>query len=794
VTRLNKKFLTVARVRLFETLVVSFLLLAALFAITSPQILPVNALNHTYVKVLPKLLEYGPENVTGQEFIIYVYVENVTDLYGIDIKFAWNTEYLLYLNRTVHIPVDTYPDGILHSGISVKNEVNATAGTYWLAYASMGTPPFDGSGIAFDMWFRIMKQPMAPEPDANITLDIVSSDLPNSLGYPILHEIVDGTVIIHTIPYEYSPKPLLKVMPETITISTGEQFSSDVYIMGEGGVDLDPFWDVAGFDVYMHFSRTAPPYTIMEALNITIDPDGTFASFWPGGVFEVEKAINNAEGWVHVAFLGLPDINGNHTAPYGNFRVFTVTFNATYEGPQITANITLQNPKSFVHRMTLDADAGLIDLSSPVGTGWTAIDSYDYGTPYNLYAWTDADGNTKLSAGDEILLNDTSSGKWHRYQVYDLKGTLDLTQQPFGATYELWDADFPTSALKKPTTGGGTSAAYDGYGNYNWTGNFSCPYPVVSVNYIEVRPQIGAPYNLTEGVDFVVNPDGTIWLKTPLDEDVLNEFVGTMPIVPGANAGWPPLQYIASGIQSVYIIMPNGTERYAINTGFEKAPPAEWWYEPDYPYELESWWATGYYPGPWVWPDGTEIYVNYTAAAFIHVDYNAEPDARPYYVEFDGTYADFLALGNPVGTIWKEMYPDTLNTWNCTGWTDADTSGDITAGDYVVFLGSVGNRTYLVNGLSTDITVDQVRTVDDTDQSSPFYGMQLIIELAGYPHPERALSPWHSNEGSTPLPHDVENAEVVIPEFPAPFALALTLLAATALILITKPKSSKFKK
>jgi hypothetical protein len=742
----------------------------------------------TAVSVEPPLLEFGPGSCVGNEFKINVVVSNVADLYGIDLRFAWNTEYLLYLNHTAHIPVEDYPGGIIHKpGMFVKNDVDLGAGTYWLSYASMApAPPFDGSGIAFDMWFRIMKQPMAPEPDANITLDIVSSDLPNSLGNPITHERHDGTVIIHAKTFEYPPEPLLKILPASVSgLPAGSTFESSVYLMGEGGVDLDPFWDVAGFDVYVNFKRADPPYLILEALNVTIDPDGWFAGFWPGGVFEVEKAINNAEGWVHVAFLGLPAGDGSHTAPYGSGRLFNIIFNPIYESstyPPPTVDITLKNPRSFVHRMTLDADAGLIDLSSPVGTGWTAIDSYDYGTHWTLDHWVDKDVNGKLSPGDELILTDTSTGKYHTYEMHDLKGTLTMTQQPFPASDDYLDMDGPTNKYTPWPKTANTGLSYNGYGNPNWTGNFSCTYPVSSVNYIEVTPQIGAPYNLTEGVDFVVNPDGTIWLKTPLDEDVLNEFVGTMPIVPAGNAGWPPLQYIASGIQSVYIIMPNGTERYARNNGFEKPPPAEWWYEPDFPYELESWWATGYFVGPYTWPDGTEIYVNYTAAAFIHVDYNAIPDTRPYYVEFDGTYADFLALGNPVGTIWKEIYPNTLHTWNCTGWTDSDSNGKITVGDYLTLKEpSVGVRDYLVDRVATDIVVDQVSVICDKDPSHPFYNVEPIVDVAGYPHPDHLWCPWHGSDSSVPLPCAVTSATFeayfaalgasidVYTQYPAPF-------------------------
>jgi len=778
-----------------QTLMVTAVLIMSTFAILSMQIQCAIAADSS-VEIIPHTLEYGPGNAIGQEFIIEAYVNNVTDLYGIDLQFTWDPEYLLYLNHTAHITKDTYPDGILWTtGMFVKNEANATAGTYWVAYACMDpAPAFNGTGIAFDMAFRIIKQPMYPDPDVTLTLELTSTSLPDKGGNPIPHDKYSGTVIINAIPYDYPPKPMLKITPETVNAATGTQFNSSVNIMGEDGEDLDSFWDVAGFDVYMNFRRTEAPYVIIEALNVTIDPDGTFAAFWPNGILEIEATINNTEGWVHVIFLGLPGINGTHTAPNGTFCIFNVRFNATYGGtPELTTDITLKNPHSFVHRMNLHADDGLIDLTSPLDTEWYAINAYDYGANKSLYAWTDTDGDAQLSSGDEIMLNDTSSGVWHRYITNEIEGTLGpLEQQPFPATDDYLAMDCPTHKYSPEPKIIDTGGYFNGWGLPYFTGNFSCTYPADSVNYFEVIPQIGAAYNLTEGVDFIVNVDGTIDLLTALDERVENEFIGTMPDI---DAGWPAINYIASGFESVWIDMYNGTQRYARNNGYAKEPPSEYWFDPDFPYELESWYATGYYPGSWVWPDGTDIYINYSAPAFIHIDYNAFPDSRPYYVEFNGTYTEFLAaLADPVGTGWEEIYPSTMPDYDFMNWTDSDLSGNVTIGDYIILEGTVGNRTFLVNGIATDIIVDQILTVDDVDQRSPFYGEMIIAEIAGFPHPDRALSPWRNSSSSMPLPHDVEDASVVIPEFPASFTLVLSLMAATIIAVLMKPKPKKMEK
>jgi len=505
-------------------------------------------------------------------------------------------------------------------------------------------------------------------------------------------------------------------------------------------------------------------------LDVTIDPDGWFAGFWPGGILEVEKTINNAEGWVHVVFLGIPGANGTHTAPYGQGRIVSLTFNASYKAdtyPPPTVEITLKNPRTFVHRMELDADVGLIDLTSPVGTSWTAINSYDYGSPYTLDGWVDKDVDGELSIGDELVLTDTVGGRTLTYVMKDLKGTLTMTMQPFPATEDyIWIADFPNEGLENfglpgRTTGGGTAAAFDGFGNPYWTGNFTLQYPFSSVASITVHALPFTPdeytYTLTEGVDYIVYPDDDkIELLTPLDVDIINEC--WQDGVNNTLNGWPWINYVASGIQSVYVDMQNGTARFGRNLGYEQPPPSEWWYEPFWPWELEGWWALGYFSGPYNWPDGSIWWINYTAASYITVEYYAEPDPRPYYVEFDGSYEDFLALGDPVGTTWNEVYPSTLNVWTCTGWTDADSSGDITVGDTLTLESGIGVRDFVIDHVATDMTVDQVFTICDKDPSHPYFGREPIVQVAGFPHPDYPWCPWHGSDSSPPLPHQVKSA------------------------------------
>jgi len=317
------------------------------------------------IKVIPYLTELHDRN---EEFTIAVVVEDVPALYGLDIQFSWDTDYLAYVSHTYTIPVDDYPDvidpspyaGILHPGMKIRDNVDeagvsgAVAGTmYWLSYSSMApAEAFDGSGTAFIMTFRVKKIPAEgeiPGEYIDTLLHFTSTDLANSAGSPIPHTAEDGIARIYSKPFEYPPLPLLKVMPEeTKGLGIGETFEISVWLADENQEDVDPLWDICGFDILMHFNPT-----FIEALTVTIDPDGWWAGFWPGNgtappVFVIKNETDNTAGTAWVAFVGIPTEEGDHTAPYGKGRLFSVTFNVTVESetyPPPISIIGLKNPE-----------------------------------------------------------------------------------------------------------------------------------------------------------------------------------------------------------------------------------------------------------------------------------------------------------------------------------------------------------------------------------------------------------------------------------------------------------------
>jgi hypothetical protein len=54
----------------------------------------------------------------GDNFDVFVNVENVEGLYGFDLAFVWNNRYIKYVGHRVMAPVEECEDGVLHSPTS----------------------------------------------------------------------------------------------------------------------------------------------------------------------------------------------------------------------------------------------------------------------------------------------------------------------------------------------------------------------------------------------------------------------------------------------------------------------------------------------------------------------------------------------------------------------------------------------------------------------------------------------------------------------------------------------------
>jgi len=189
-------------------IIVSILMLVTTMAV-EPAASNLFTLTETVIKVEPALIEFGdpagdPIPIPGTQFTVTVKIYNVTNLYGFDLRFRWNTTYLGYVSHSVLVPRDTYLDGVLWNPIlPLADEVNSTAGTYWIAYSSMyPAPSFKGTGTVFTMTFEVINQPYdhetgGPNVDSIDTiLDFSSTDLAAEGGDPIPHCVESATIRI----------------------------------------------------------------------------------------------------------------------------------------------------------------------------------------------------------------------------------------------------------------------------------------------------------------------------------------------------------------------------------------------------------------------------------------------------------------------------------------------------------------------------------------------------------------------------------------------------------------------
>ncbi len=405
------------------TSILTILLVATIIGAPFPSSSFTASAGTTTVSVNPALTEYAM-NAVGQEFTITVKIVNVTNLYGFDIKFRWNTTFLDYVDHSVKVPKDTYLDGVLWNPVlQLADDVNATAGTYWIAYSSMApAPTFNGAGTVFNMTFRVKYQPVQPELTANITLDLYSTDLAAKGGAPIAHTKEDGTVILHQIALPVLSAPLLKVMPvETEKLPTNSSFNIDIWI-----ISLNRSYDIANFSITLNFNST-----LIKATSIT---EGSLPRGYAENATEILNRINNTIGTATYAV----ELGPKSAEPPTSGIVFTVSFNVTYESlvyPPPSCDLTL-NPTNILDK-TLGPIAHAIENSTYTSYRPPPIAEFTWSPSALLYRGQTITFNASGSHnplggaiisyrwdfGDGTKMNTTNPTILH---IYETNGTMNV--------------------------------------------------------------------------------------------------------------------------------------------------------------------------------------------------------------------------------------------------------------------------------------------------------------------------------------------------------------------------------
>jgi hypothetical protein len=420
------------------TIILIFTLVATMvveLAASSPA-----TLTETVIKVEPTLIEFGnpagdPIPIPGTQFTVTIRIYNVTNLYGCDLKFTWNTTFLQYVNHSVYVPRDTYVDGVLWNPvIPVADQVNTTEGTYEIAYASLApAPSFNGTGTIFTMTFEVIKQPYDYETGGpnvepiDTVLDFSSTDLaPRSLETPvepITHGVEPATVRIWEKRSELPAYPILKVMPTKVeNLPRNSIFNMDIWIVG-----VDPTYDIQSFNITLDFNST-----LIEATGIA---EGPWLKSYAENTTETTKQMNNDKGIATYALEQVPPTT--HPPPTTSGVLFTITFQVTYESleyPPPSCELTLgpteildRSIGPLVHTTENSTYTAYRPLPiakftwSPSGNilprgqtiTFNASESY-YTLGIKLYAWDFGDGN-KTTVTTSIVTH-----------VYEAAGTVTV--------------------------------------------------------------------------------------------------------------------------------------------------------------------------------------------------------------------------------------------------------------------------------------------------------------------------------------------------------------------------------
>jgi len=208
-------------------------------------------LAETVVRLDPATVELGPECCVNDTFTLKSKIDNFYDLGALALRIRWNTTFLDYVDHVVKTPVETHPDGVLHEPVIVFNDdVNATVGTYYVAVSSIyPAPSFYGSGIVFEITFKVIYQPLEP---ATFSIDYILHEfITYGSGVPLfLVENCSMTIHPHWNPADVNDDLKVDIFDVVSCART--------YLFGVG----DPF--------YCSRCDIAEPYGIIDIFDIVM--------------------------------------------------------------------------------------------------------------------------------------------------------------------------------------------------------------------------------------------------------------------------------------------------------------------------------------------------------------------------------------------------------------------------------------------------------------------------------------------------------------------------------------------
>lgn len=367
-----------------------------------------------YIRTSTPVVYVDPSNITDhtlaplKNFTIELKCSNITDLYGFDIRLSWNTSILNYTGHIVKIPVEDYPDGILHKPvIIINNQVNTTAGTYTIVYSSLGiAPSFNGSGTVFAMTFTVIGF-------GQCILDIYHSDLANQKGQPINHTIEDG--YFSNLFYDVA---VLNVIPSSTNVFIGDIVNITVVVRNNGTTRDETF------DVTTYYDGVA--INTKAVLGLPPNTEETLTFYWntsgiPPGDYTISTNATGVQGETRMENNRFED--GAVTLviePIHDVSVTSLTSLKTvvFKGYCLRVNVTLENQGNFpeAFNVTLYANNIVINKTQvnlnkgdiiTVTFAWDTAEAIEY-EDYTLNATADQVYDENDTSDNSIVYGDVN--------------------------------------------------------------------------------------------------------------------------------------------------------------------------------------------------------------------------------------------------------------------------------------------------------------------------------------------------------------------------------------------------
>jgi hypothetical protein len=213
----------------------------------------------------------------GETFSVNITINEVRNLYGIDLKLQWNASILRLVRVDVQLGVESHPDGVLHEDIWVaKNETNNDVGSYWLAATSykgngdVSPPSFNGSGNIIITTFNVTSRG-----NTKLSLETTLADKPltGETASPIPHKTLDGF---------FGPIHIFPSPPDTLFV--GEKVNISGFI-----IPSEP-----NVEIRIEYRLRGKPSWISLA-NVTTNQQGNYFYIWQPreeGTYEIRtKAV-----------------------------------------------------------------------------------------------------------------------------------------------------------------------------------------------------------------------------------------------------------------------------------------------------------------------------------------------------------------------------------------------------------------------------------------------------------------------------------------------------------------------